>query len=85
MWSQRSHTLWLKNGDNNIKFFHCRATQRFKKNLICGIMNEANIWRVEPVEIAAHLVNYYQQLFTSSNSVSQGETLEHIPIVITDT
>ena len=29
MWSQCSHTLWLKNGDNNTKFFHCRATKRF--------------------------------------------------------
>ena len=58
MWSQRSRTLWLKNGDNNTKFFHCQATKRFKKNLIHGIMDEDNNWRVEPGEIATHLINY---------------------------
>ena len=76
MWSQRSCTLWLKNGDNNTKFFHCRATKRFKKNLIRGIMDEDNNWRVEPSEIATHLINYYQELFTSSNLISHGAALD---------
>ena len=49
MWSQRSCTLWLKNGDNNTKFFHCRATQRHRKNKIGGIMDEDNIWRVDNI------------------------------------
>ena len=84
MWSQRSRTLWLKNGDNNTKFFHYPATKRFKKNLIPGIMDEANIWRVEPDEIAAHLINYHKELFTSSNPTTQGAALSHIPTVITE-
>lgn len=69
MWSQRSCTLWLKNGDNNARFFHYRAIQRFRKNLIRGIMDESNTCRVEPNEIVAHLIKYYHELFTSSNLI----------------
>ena len=47
-------------------------------------MDEGNNWKVEPEEIAAHLINYYQELFTSSNSISHGAALECIPRVITD-
>jgi len=42
MWSQRSCTLWLKNGDKNMRFIYCRVTRRFQKNVIRGIMDESN-------------------------------------------
>ena len=84
MWSQKSRTLWLRNGDKSTRFFYCRATQRFRKNLICGIMDESNNWRVDLNEIAALLIKYYQDLFTSSKPNSQGAALEHIPNVITN-
>ena len=47
-------------------------------------MDEGNNWKVEPEEIAAHLINYYQELFTSSNLITQRPTLSHIPKVITE-
>ena len=47
-------------------------------------MDEGNNWKVEPEEIAAHLINYYQELFTSSNPITQGPSLSHIPKVITE-
>ena len=84
MWSQKSRTLWLRNGDKSTRFFYCQATQRFRKNLIRGIMDESNNWRVDLNEIAALLIKYYQDLFTSSKPNSQGAALEHIPNVITD-
>ena len=37
MWNQRSHILWLKNGDGNTKFFHTCASHQFRKNVILGI------------------------------------------------
>ncbi|XP_075645383.1 uncharacterized protein LOC142616407 [Castanea sativa] len=66
MWSQRSCAFWLKNGDNNTKFFHCRATKRHRKNKIQGVMDSNNIWRVELVEISLVLVYYYRELFSTS-------------------
>ena len=47
-------------------------------------MDEANIWRLDLDEIAAHLINYYNDLFTSSNPTVHRATLTHIPSVITE-
>ena len=37
MWHQRAKNDWLKFGDQNTKYFHCRATDRNKKKFISGL------------------------------------------------
>ena len=44
MWHQRAKNDWLKFGDQNTKYFHCRATERNKRNFISGLKNEQGSW-----------------------------------------
>lgn len=83
MWRQRSRTLYLKDGDRNTRFFHCRATQRRHKNLITGIKSQSNIWCTKPNEVSNIFLEYFQQLFTSSNSSIAVSDLDSIPRIVT--
>ena len=67
-----------------MRFFHCRATRRFQKNVVHGIMDESNNRRVDSNDIAALMIKYYQDLFTSSKPNAHVADLDHIPNVITD-
>nr|XP_023906708.1 uncharacterized protein LOC112018414 [Quercus suber] len=84
MWNQRSRILWLKNGDGNTKFFHSRASHRYRKNVILGLNDSHGVWREGPNEVAEIFIHYYSELFTTSCPPTHHEALNHIPQVITD-
>ena len=67
MWRQRARITYIKEGDRNTRFFHCRATQRKRRNSITSIRNQANEVCTDKEQIVATFVEYYQHLFTSSN------------------
>lgn len=46
-WCQRSRIAWLGKGNNNIKFFHAKASLRRKKNTILGIEHNRGVWQTE--------------------------------------
>lgn len=39
MWNQRSKIEWLRHGDQNTKYFYCRAIERNKRNFISRLEN----------------------------------------------
>lgn len=84
MWSQHSHVLKLAHGDNNSRYFHMKATQRYqKKKLIGGIKDTTETWQTQPKDITAIFLQYYQAFFSSSNPTDQSTTLDQVPRVIT--
>ena len=54
MWSQRSKSDWLQYGDQNIKYFHCKASERNKKNYISSIENAASVWNEEESQVGTY-------------------------------
>ena len=84
MWKQRLRALWLQEGDQNTKFFHNKASHRYKRNRIEELKNEAGVVCTDEEEISKILIDYYQNLFTSASPSNMEEVLMAVPIVITD-
>lgn len=84
MWSQRSRVKWVNEGDNNTKYFHSRATQRLRKNKILEIKDNEGFWHDQQSDISEVLVNYFQDLFSSSRPNLNDCVLDQIQPVITN-
>ena len=78
MWNQRSKVDWLKHGDLNMKYVHCRATERSKRNLISGLENEYRDWIEDENQIGEILISYFSSLFTSANPSALEPILEGV-------
>ncbi|XP_030958925.1 uncharacterized protein LOC115980855 [Quercus lobata] len=66
LWQQRSKSHWIKSGDKNTSFFHNRASQRYRRNTIHGLLNARGEMCCGDEKVAELMVEYYTNLFTSS-------------------
>lgn len=78
MWRQRSRINWLQSGDRNTRFFHEKASARFKKNYINGLLDADGRWQEEDDKIEGIAVYYYNSPFKLSNPTVFTEVLEAI-------
>lgn len=67
MWKQSSRNRWLKEGDKNTKYFHCRANQRNRQNLITGLEDDNGNWVEDEASLGRVVEGYFDQMFTTSN------------------
>ena len=83
MWKQWARTAWLKEGDLNTQYFHCRASQRNKRNYITGLENEAGLWMEDEAEMGKIVERYFQDMFTTSQLDGFDTILDGIKPVVT--
>nr|XP_023893774.1 uncharacterized protein LOC112005708 [Quercus suber] len=77
-WEERGRT-----GDSNSKFFHNKATQRFRKNSILGIKDRSGNWQEQPDLIGDIIVDFFGELFTICNPAMVDDSLSLFPQLVT--
>ncbi|KAL0003813.1 hypothetical protein SO802_011374 [Lithocarpus litseifolius] len=83
-WNQRSRVQWLKEGDRNTKFFHHRASKRKKKYTILGIKDENGTWCDTNETIAGAAIQYFKDIYTSSQPSCFNDVIGAIPSRVTN-
>ena len=69
MWHQWSRINWFQSRDRNTGFFHAKASSRQKKNDIEGLLDARGVWQENEEVMGEIVLDYYTDLFTSSNLI----------------
>ncbi|KAL8156414.1 hypothetical protein AgCh_001488 [Apium graveolens] len=80
-WKQRAKNFWLREGDNNTRFFHKYASGRRKSNRMKRIKDVNGVWRETKQEIQEVVEGYFSQLFTASGedgNIADGEAVKRV-------
>nr|XP_023874851.1 uncharacterized protein LOC111987372 [Quercus suber] len=83
MWIQRARSLYLQTRDSNTRYFHSRASQRYKRNQIHGLRNDQHTWCTAEHQIQGIATAFFQDLFTTSSPEEGHPIFESILPVVT--
>lgn len=85
-WQEKAKIRWHVNGDRNTSYFHRITKVKNKTKIISSLMIGEEMV-TDPNQVSDHIINYYKNLFYSSNYFLQDSLLveEAIPKLIDDT
>jgi hypothetical protein len=75
-WRQRAHVRWMKDGDQNTKFFHSAASERRRMNRIKRLRKDDGSV-VEEGAMREVVTNYFTNLFSSNVGTRMEDLLGH--------
>ncbi|RVW56016.1 LINE-1 reverse transcriptase-like [Vitis vinifera] len=77
-WRQRSRELWLKEGDNNTKFFHRMANAHSRRNWLSRLKVD-DCWHTEELDLKNSVVGAFNNLYTEKGGWRPG--IEGLPFL----
>ena len=80
-WRQRSRELWLKEGDNNTKFFHRMANAHSRRNWLSRLKVD-DCWHTEELDLKNSVVGAFKNLYTEEGGWRPG--VEGLPFMRLD-
>ena len=82
LWRLKSRAIWIKEGDNNTKFFHRYATHRKNVNMISAIkdINGESVHSFK--EKAEARERYFKQIFTEPEGCHIKEILKFLSMFL---
>ncbi|KAG7534390.1 Ribonuclease H-like superfamily [Arabidopsis thaliana x Arabidopsis arenosa] len=83
-WKLKSRETWYQEGDQNTKFFHAITKQRRARNKILGLLNNDGMWVDKEVGIERLAVDYFKDLFTTSDPQEFHSVLQDVPAMISE-
>ena len=83
-WRQKSRAIWLREGDRNTKYFHAKTKQRRARNRITKLKNSMGVWVETEEGIEQLAVEYFEELFETSNPGDFEESIWFITETVTE-
>ncbi|XP_071909708.1 uncharacterized protein [Coffea arabica] len=78
-WRQKARVKWLREGDNNTKFFHSVVAEKKRRAMIHRVRGVDGEWAEEEAQIGEAAVNFFQGLFSADGIQSPHHIMDHIP------
>ncbi|XP_025628190.1 uncharacterized protein [Arachis hypogaea] len=82
-WREKSRIKWLKEGDQNTRFFYQKFQSRMRRNIIWRLVGRDNEIASKPEDIAKVAEDYFCDIFTSSCSADPNPYLEDLEPKVT--
>lgn len=82
-WRQKSRAIWLKGGDRNNKYFHAKTKKHRAQNRIIKLKNSMGQCVETEDEIEQVAVEYFSNLFETSNLSSYEESIRCVAEKVT--
>ncbi|KAF3944234.1 hypothetical protein CMV_029274 [Castanea mollissima] len=84
MWHQRSHNLWIIDGDRNTSFFHQKVFNRKDRNSIRGICDVAGQWQEDDQITESIILAYFEDIFHSNGPIDTSPLVDTVQPVVTE-